>query len=85
MLNHCFPSCRSGKLCKGDQILSINGRSLAGMSHNAAIKLLQKAKGSVELKIVRSVTSAVPSPELHPIDLAVDDKVNYSTGIVAKT
>jgi len=55
------------------------------MSHNAAIKLLQKAKGSVELKIVRSVTSAVPSPELHPIDLAVDDKVNYSTGIVAKT
>ena len=44
------------------------------MSHNAAIKLLQKAKGSVELKIIRTMTS-VPSPELHPIDLAVDDKV----------
>jgi len=64
-------------LCKGDQILSINGRSLAGMSHNAAIKLLQKAKGSVELRIVRSVTSGVPSPELHPIDLAVDDRVKF--------
>jgi len=46
------------------------------MSHNAAIKLLQKAKGSVELKIIRTTTSALSTPELDPIDLAVDDKVN---------
>ena len=68
-------SSRSGKLFKGDQIVSINGRPLAGVSHSSAIKMLQKAKGQVELKLVRSSSSAGPPTDVQPINMAMDDRV----------
>ena len=77
-------SSRSGKLFKGDQIVSINGRALAGVSHNSAIKMLQKAKGNVELKLIRSSLPAGPPPNVQPINMALDDKVcNKSTSYVS--
>lgn len=68
-------SSRSGKLFKGDQIVSINGRPLAGVSHSSAIKMLQKTKGQVELKVIRSSSPAGPPNDVQPISMAVDDKV----------
>ena len=69
---------------KGDQIVSINGRALAGVSHNSAIKMLQKAKGHVELKLIRTGSPAGPPPDVQPINMALDDKVcNKSTSHIS--
>lgn len=44
---------RDGRLKVNDQIVRINGRSLDGLQHSEAIKLLQSQQGTVELVVLR--------------------------------
>jgi len=49
-----FDLCRDGRLQKGDQILAIDGQPLdSDISHDAAINILQRAHGIVELVVAR--------------------------------
>ncbi|XP_024909337.1 multiple PDZ domain protein-like, partial [Cynoglossus semilaevis] len=41
-----------GRLKRGDQILSVNGESLQGATHEEAVAVLKKQKGSVTLDIL---------------------------------
>lgn len=41
-----------GRLKRGDQILSVNGESLQGATHEQAVSILKKQKGSVSLDIL---------------------------------
>ena len=45
---------REGSLRRGDQILQVNGQSLAHMTHQQAVAVLKEAKGSVVLTILPS-------------------------------
>ena len=43
-----------GKLMEGDEILSVNGQTLTGLSHNEAISVFKRIRtGEVVLQIVR--------------------------------
>ena len=44
---------RDGRLHCDDEILSINGRSLSGMTQERAISLLRSVKGRVDLVVAR--------------------------------
>lgn len=56
---------RDGRLAEGDQILAIDGQVLeAAISHQAAISILQRARGVVDLVVARG-----PSPEVPHIPL----------------
>ena len=47
-----------GKLCEGDEILSVNGQTLQGLSHNEAISVFKRIRsGVVSLQVVRRPTS----------------------------
>lgn len=49
-----FPFNRDGRLAEGDQILAIDGQVLeAAISHQAAIGILQRARGVVDLVVAR--------------------------------
>lgn len=53
--------CRDGRLAEGDQILAIDGQVLeAAISHQAAIGILQRARGVVDLVVARGVNPEVP-------------------------
>ena len=41
-----------GRLKRGDQILSVNGESLEGATHELAVALLKKQRGAVTLSIL---------------------------------
>ena len=41
-----------GTLCRGDQILSVNGQSLDGFSHEEAVNILKNTQGVVTLGIL---------------------------------
>lgn len=41
-----------GHLKRGDQILKVNGESLQGTTHEQAVTILKKQKGSVMLDVV---------------------------------
>ncbi|XP_041133960.1 inaD-like protein [Polyodon spathula] len=41
-----------GKLKRGDQILSVNGESLEGVTHEQAVAILKRQKGSVTLMVL---------------------------------
>ena len=53
---------RDGRLRRNDQIISINGQSLEGIPHTEAVKMLQAARGVVELVILRDLVPSPPSP-----------------------
>ena len=58
-LNFIF---RDGQLRVDDQITHINGRALKEMSHNEGVKLLQSARGMVELVVMRDSTHSHAPP-----------------------
>lgn len=41
-----------GRLKRGDQILAVNGESLQGATHEQAVTILKKQRGSVTLDIL---------------------------------
>ncbi|ELU09933.1 hypothetical protein CAPTEDRAFT_157099 [Capitella teleta] len=41
-----------GRLKRGDQILTVNGETLEGASHDEAVNMLKKARGHIELTIL---------------------------------
>lgn len=61
MLTCLFFHCRDGRLAEGDQILAIDGQVLeAAISHQAAIGILQRARGVVDLVVARGLNPEVP-------------------------
>ena len=63
---------KDGRLKKGDHLVSINGQKLAGIGLPTAVALLQQAKGSVEIIVLRgegggSEESMVKSPSPNAI------------------
>ncbi|KAF2347803.1 PDZ domain [Trinorchestia longiramus] len=47
-------AAREGTLRRGDQILSVNGTSLRGLTHASAVTVLKEAKGTVKMIILPS-------------------------------
>ncbi|CAL4256480.1 unnamed protein product [Meganyctiphanes norvegica] len=47
-------AAREGTLRRGDQILEVNGESLAGLTHGDAVSILKEARGTVALTILPS-------------------------------
>lgn len=45
-------AAENGQLKRGDQILSVNGSSLEGLTHEEAVNILKNAKGSVILNVL---------------------------------
>lgn len=41
-----------GRLKRGDQILSVNGESLEGVTHEEAVNILKRAKGQITLTVL---------------------------------
>ncbi|XP_033112583.1 tyrosine-protein phosphatase non-receptor type 13-like isoform X2 [Anneissia japonica] len=56
-------AANDGRLRIGDKLLQVNGQSLVGMTHNKAISLLRRAKGTVKLAIVRASSRPVSRME----------------------
>ena len=54
------PAEQDGRIQPGDRIISINGQSLEGVSHNVAVDILRGADGAVQL-IVSQPKSSSPS------------------------
>merc|ERR1712115_477500 len=51
-----------GKLMEGDEILSVNGQTLHGLSHNESISVFKRIRsGSVSLQVVRRPASRARS------------------------
>ena len=46
-----------GRLKRGDQIIAVNNQSLEGVTHEAAVAILKKTKGSIRLVIIPQVVS----------------------------
>jgi hypothetical protein len=64
--------CRDGRLREGDQILAIDGQVLeAAISHQAAIGILQRARGLVDLVVARGLNplADVPVPLIPAFNL----------------
>jgi hypothetical protein len=51
-LSHFWYIARACLLCRGDQILSVNGRSLEGLTHQDAVSILKNCEDSVSLEIL---------------------------------
>ena len=45
-------AAENGQLKRGDQILSVNGASLDGLTHEEAVNILKNAKGSVIMNVL---------------------------------
>ncbi|XP_030832438.1 uncharacterized protein LOC579286 isoform X3 [Strongylocentrotus purpuratus] len=56
-----------GRLREGDEIMSVNGESLNGMTHKQAINRFKQVKKGVVTLTVRSRFSPRPSPAISPI------------------
>ena len=56
---------KDGRIRKGDQIVSINGQKIGNISYSTVVALLQQAKGTVELTLLRT-DEATPSPSQAP-------------------
>lgn len=44
----------NGQLCRGDQILSVNGHNLDGVTHEEAVNILTHSRGKVTLVVIVS-------------------------------
>ena len=63
LLRMCkFVNSRDGQLRVDDQITHINGHALKEMSHNEGVKLLQSARGMVELIVMRDSSHSHAPP-----------------------
>jgi len=61
-ISFLFHVYRDGRLAEGDQILAIDGQVLeAAISHQAAISILQRARGVVDLVVARGANPELPS------------------------
>ncbi|XP_063955371.1 pro-interleukin-16-like [Lytechinus pictus] len=56
-----------GRLREGDEIMSVNGETLNGMTHKQAINKFKQVKKGVVTLTVRSRFSPRPSPAISPI------------------
>ncbi|XP_054706449.1 LOW QUALITY PROTEIN: multiple PDZ domain protein-like [Uloborus diversus] len=45
-------AAKDGRLCRGDQILSVNDTPLEGLTHEQAARLLKEATGTIVLKVL---------------------------------
>ena len=45
-----------GQLRRGDKIVSVNGNTLVGVTHKAALHLLKNAGNTVTLEVTRLIT-----------------------------
>lgn len=60
-------AARDGRLRRGHAILSVNGRSLQGLTHQEAVELLRDARGTVTLEVLdTSVASEGTTPSASP-------------------
>lgn len=69
-------SCKPSLLQIGDQILSINGRSTAGMSHSQAIEIIQSGGNQIRLLARRPLPSLGPLPHVPSLPA----QISYTTG-----
>ncbi|XP_051558274.1 multiple PDZ domain protein isoform X3 [Myxocyprinus asiaticus] len=54
-IKNIFPkgaAVEDGRLCHGDQLLAVNGRSLEGVTHSEAVELLRQTSGTVTLQVL---------------------------------
>ncbi|XP_056121024.1 multiple PDZ domain protein [Rhinichthys klamathensis goyatoka] len=54
-VKNIFPkgaAVEDGRLCRGDQLLTVNGRSLEGVTHSEAVELLRQTSGTVTLQVL---------------------------------
>lgn len=45
-------AAENGLLKRGDQIIAVNGDSLEGVTHDEAVAILKRAKGTIELTVL---------------------------------
>nr|2FNE_A Chain A, Multiple PDZ domain protein [Homo sapiens]2FNE_B Chain B, Multiple PDZ domain protein [Homo sapiens]2FNE_C Chain C, Multiple PDZ domain protein [Homo sapiens] len=48
-----------GRLKRGDQIIAVNGQSLEGVTHEEAVAILKRTKGTVTLMVLSSDETSV--------------------------
>ncbi|XP_076347110.1 patj homolog isoform X2 [Tachypleus tridentatus] len=79
---------RDGKLQDGDEILAINGLPLDGnISHHQAVRVLQKARGLIELVVARSGKPVLnlPITETHQRSIPTEIKNSIDFNMVLNT
>lgn len=45
-------AAEDGRLKRGDQIIAVNGQSLEGVTHEEAVAILKRTKGTVTLTVL---------------------------------
>lgn len=45
-------AAEDGRLKRGDQIMAVNGQSLDGVTHEEAVAILKRTKGTVTLTVL---------------------------------
>lgn len=56
------PADRDGRLQKGDRILSINGHSMKGVTHQESLRILKSPSAEVVLVVMKKGSEGVSSP-----------------------
>lgn len=45
-------AAEDGRLKRGDQIMAVNGQTLEGVTHEEAVSILKRTKGTVTLTVL---------------------------------